>query len=223
LNYKRKMAKLEEVILRTIHNLKKTNKLDEIILSKSSDSSRGIELSKSNNKQVEDYISNLDFAAYFHNTKQPKYSWHQLNGMIKPIINAGTIEICKILPYFPFLDKNNFYRAVGAKIGKDTTIAPRVQFDYFHPELIEIGNNCVIGDGVKLWTHDYGRNYFMLGSIKVGDDVEIGSESLIGPSVIGKDCKINARSFVYGNIPENAKVLGQIMDEKTGRSKYIVK
>ena len=202
------MNKFQDAVLGIINNLRKKNRLEGVILSDSY-KSLGIRLKNANEKEVFEYISKLK-KAYFHNIEPAKDSWHQLNGFW-PVYNACLIEFGKIIPYSPIFDKNEIYENIGLSLGKNTTIAPRVQFDYFHPELIEIGENCLIGDSVKIWTHDYGINKFMISPVKIGNNVRIGSETVIGPgTIIGDNVKINFGAFLYGQtIPDNAKISGR--------------
>ena len=198
---------LPKIALEVINRLRKGGWLKGIRLSNSHRPDSGIELMGASAQRLEDYLySDL---LYLHGTAPAKDSWHQINGLLRPIVNATIIELGKYLPYLPIFDKNILYRLIGIKIGKNSTIAPRVQFDYFHPELIEIGDNCLIGDSVKIWTHDYGTDYFMMGRVKIGDSVRIGSESVLGPSIIGNNVKINFGAFVYGNVPDNATAYGR--------------
>lgn len=137
----------------------------------------------------------------FRGIEIPKKSWYKVNNPYRTYYNAGMIEFCKFLPYFPQIDiKNPLLKSIGIKLGKDVTIAPRVQFDYFYPELISIDDNTLIGDGAKLWTHEFGPDYFAIGEIKINKNCYIGSEALIGPlSEIKVNSKINARAIViYG-------------------------
>lgn len=203
------MGSLEKAVFKAVKRLKHKGRLKGVKLSNSYRQNSGIDLSQIDERELKEYISKITNMAYFHGVEPAKYSWHQINGLIRPIVNAEIIELCKFLPYMPGIDKNNFYRAVGIKIGKNTTIAPRVQFDYFHPELIEIGNNCLVGDAAKFWTHDYRLDSFMVGQIKIGDNVKIGSESVIGPSKIDHNVIINFGALVYGNIPANTIVKGR--------------
>ncbi len=205
------MENLEEVITKIVRNLKIAGKLGNIRLSNSSNKDSGEYLSQIEEGELKEYISNFTHRVCFHGTESAKNSWYHLNGLFRPIINAGIIELAKILPYLPKIDKNYLYRAIGIKLGRNTTIAPRVQFDYFHPELIEIGDNCLIGDNVKIWTHNYGLNYFEIGKIKIGNSVFIGSESVIGPATsLGDNVKVNFGAFLYGeDVPANAIVKGR--------------
>ncbi len=202
------MTKLEDVVLKIVRNLKRTKTIEGIILSKSRRKSLGIELSKVNEKELKHYIQKLGFVTYFHNIGSAKYSWYQINGLMKPAINRVVIELCKIIPYTPIFDRDILYKALGIKIGKNTSVAPFVKFDYFHPKLIEIGDKCLIGEGAKIWAHEYGLDYFMIGSVEIGDNVKVGTESTIGPCVIGNNVEMDAGALVYGRIPSNSKVYG---------------
>ena len=205
------MKQLEAIIFQAIKNLRNKGKLDGITLSRSHRRDLGINISQINEQELSTHVSKITDMVYFHGIEPAKESWHEINGLIRPIFNAAIIELCKFLPYLPGIDKNNLYRLIGIKIGENTTIAPRVQFDYFHPELIEIGDYCLIGDNAKIWTHEYGIDYFMLGPVKICNKVKISSQATIGPATIIEDnAKINFGAFLYGTrIPERSIVLGQ--------------
>lgn len=133
---------------------------------------------------------------YFTNLPPPIKSWTWVRNPIRIAYNAGLLEISKYIPS-PRL-KNLLFRHLGIKIGKNSTVAPRVQFDYFYPELIEIGDYCVIGDGARIWTHDYGIAYFAVGETKIGNYVLIGSEAIIAGSNIEDHSKIKIREVMIG-------------------------
>ncbi len=209
-----RMTLLEETIIVAVRNLKRIGRLEEIRLS-DSHKNAGVDISQIEEGELRKYVSNLTRLACFHGVGPAKDNWHQINGLTRPIVNAAIIELGKILPYLPGIDKNDLYRAIGIKIGQNTTIAPRVQFDYFHPELIEIGDNCLIGDNVKIWTHDYGIDFFAIGKVKIGNSVFIGSESVIGPATtLGDNVRVNLGAHVYGkNIPADAVVKSRLVSD----------
>ena len=73
---------------------------------------------------------------------------------------------------------------------------------------LTIGNNINIAQGVKIYTkiNDYtsfdgNNNKFILGKIDIGDQVIIGSNSvLIGKCIIGEGATIGALSFVKNDL-----------------------
>lgn len=204
------MTDLGECVIRIIKTLERKKELGGVKLSKNNNRGPSIELANAKPEEIKEFVSNLSLSAYFHGIKPARESWRQLNGTFKPIVNALMIELGKILPYLPGLDKNILYRAIGIGLGNNTTVAPRVQFDYFHPELITIGNNCLIGDSARIWTHDYGLDYFMVGPVRIGDNVRIGSQATILPCTnIGNNVAVNLGALVYGDIQDNAIVSGQ--------------
>ncbi|EFS19770.1 acyltransferase [Staphylococcus hominis] len=85
------------------------------------------------------------------------------------------------------------------------------------PYLIDIGNHVTITNGVKFITHDGGvwvlRNEHptidLFGKIKIGNNVFIGTNSIILPNVsIGNNVVIGAGSIVTKNIPDNCVYAG---------------
>ena len=55
-------------------------------------------------------------------------------------------EILRKLP--PCSLKNNLYRAMGVKIGKDVVISPDVVLDPVFPELITVEDGVILGWGL---------------------------------------------------------------------------
>lgn len=90
-------------------------------------------------------------------------------------------------------------------------------------ESITIGNNCLFGEGVKIYDHNHlfeagvtlNKNDFTYAPIAIGEECWIGSNAVILKGVtIGDNCVIGAGVIVYKDIPsgsilvsENAKNL----------------
>ena len=99
-----------------------------------------------------------------------------------------------------------------------------------YPKLIWIGNNVHLAAGVSLITHDVSHNMLKkiagkkyqekIGCIRIGDNVFIGSGSIVMYDVsIGSNVIIGAGSIVTKDIPDNsiaagvpAKVIGSFDD-----------
>ncbi|MBD3249252.1 hypothetical protein GF336_04370 [Candidatus Woesearchaeota archaeon] len=129
------------------------------------------------------------------------------------------MSLCKIIPYdpvpkdipligrLPFIErlpainlKNRLHKLLGVKIKGHITSAPRVYIDAVHPELVEIGDKTLIGDGVIFRPYDLNGNPT---KIIVGNNCKIGSESIIMGCNIGDNSQISIRSVVVGNVPKN--------------------
>ncbi len=111
----------------------------------------------------------------------------------------------------------SFLRKKGVTIGEGTAFFGRVTIDYTRPYLVEIGNNCVLADGVTLLTHGYessilriyGEMFCSSGKILLEGNNFIGVNSVILKGVkIGKNTIIGACSVVTHDIPSNCVAAG---------------
>lgn len=120
----------------------------------------------------------------------------------------------------------NYLRRIGVKIGEDCVIyvPSKTLVDEQYPWMITIGNHVRITEGCKLLTHDYswsvlklykeskedcGGIYGASGSIKIGDNVFIGMNTIICRGVtIGNNVIIGAGSVVTKNCDSNGIYAG---------------
>ncbi|MFC1769271.1 acyltransferase [Nanoarchaeota archaeon] len=128
--------------------------------------------------------------------------WHKVRN---PVWTMFTAFVFTLLRYSPPTNlKNWIYRRFGAKIGKDVAIAYNCFLDPLYPELIEIGDNTLVGSDCEIATHEIVNNYWTLGRCKIGKNCMIGAFSLIGAGqVIGDNVILGLRSFVNKPIPSN--------------------
>lgn len=77
-----------------------------------------------------------------------------------------------------------FYIGMGAKIGRNTRINTNRLSDC---DLVEIGDNCVIGGDVLINGHSGEGDVFLRNYVKIGNNVTIGSFSMILPGAIIED------------------------------------
>lgn len=113
--------------------------------------------------------------------------------------------------------KNPLKRAkeVGVIFGENNEF-----FDFFwssaEPYLIEIGNDCQITAGVKIFTHGGAKvarykypKFDVFGKVKIGNNVYIGNNALIMPGVsIGNNVLVAAGSVVCKSVPDNVVIGG---------------
>lgn len=132
----------------------------------------------------------------------PARNWHKYRNPWLQAVNYGIILFCKLLP--PSEIKNNFYRAIGVKIGENVSIAPDAIIDPIFPELIRIDDGVLIGWGTKLYTHEFTQTTCRIGTIHLKKNSMIGEWSVVRPgTVLGENSLIAAMSFVNEDVPDN--------------------
>ncbi len=133
------------------------------------------------------------------------YLWAFVNSLVTFVRFAGNIELFRVTPLL-----NLYYRGMGAKIGRDVIINSVIVYD---PDLLEIGDNVVIGGDVVLMAHSGEGKYLHIRKVKIGNGAsigqsttilagaEIGEGAIVGAmSLVPKDFKVPPHS-VYGGVP----------------------
>jgi acetyltransferase-like isoleucine patch superfamily enzyme len=102
------------------------------------------------------------------------------------------------------------------KIGENVFFNNNCSINCF--EEIEIGNNVIFGESVKVYDHNHKINFtngsitvfnneFTVGKIIIGDNTWISSNVTILKGVqIGKNCVIGAGCIIHKSIPDNSIV-----------------
>lgn len=126
---------------------------------------------------------------------------------------------------FPLISgykRAKLYKLMGVNIldTSSTFIGRNVEMDDLYPEFITIGKRCLITSGTKIMTHYLDTSLppykFITGSVKIGDNVFIGLNTLIVKScTIGDNSVIAAGSVVVSDIEENA-IYGGVPAKKIG-------
>jgi acetyltransferase-like isoleucine patch superfamily enzyme len=132
--------------------------------------------------------------------------WKDIASRRKVIRNYVLMVSCKALPDIEL--KNMLYRKTGVKIGKNVRIFGS-NMDIFFPELIEIGDNTMIGNKTSILTHEFLRDGWRKGPVKIGKDAVIGTVTLILPGVtIGDGATVAAYSLVNRDVSPGETVGG---------------
>lgn len=128
-----------------------------------------------------------------------------------------------------YLVKKNVFHKVGSNFFFQPRKIPS------EPKLIEFGNNVSVASDVTFITHDImhqvlnnlenGTWYnYLIGPIKVGNNVFIGSNTTILPNVkVGNNCIIGAGSVVTKNVEDNTVVAGNPAKVITSFNEYVEK
>jgi acetyltransferase-like isoleucine patch superfamily enzyme len=121
--------------------------------------------------------------------------WRKVKNPLRIAWNFIIVSLCKSLPSLTL--KRVLYRSLGMKIGKDVSIGLGAMLDIFFPELIEIGDNTIIGQNVTIIAHEFLIDNWKIGKVKIGKNVMIGINSTIIAGVtIGDNSIVSACSFV---------------------------
>jgi acetyltransferase-like isoleucine patch superfamily enzyme len=133
--------------------------------------------------------------------------WHQTVSPLKVIRNGLLILLARHSPSLAF--KRWLYRQIGMRVGQHVSFAWQVTPDLFFPELIQVGDNCIIGYNTTILAHEYLLHEWRTGEVWIGANVTIGANCTILPGVqIGDGSLISAMSLVNKDVPPGAKVGG---------------
>ena len=147
-------------------------------------------------------LRNREGAAYFY---QPAAFRSAINNYLIHIVHFLFLPLVRGTPVLIW-----FYRGLGAKIGRGVFIMSTRIWDL---DMIEIGDNSVIGGNVGMSAHAVEGSKGTMRPIKIGKNVNIGADTLILPGVrIGDNVIVGANSLVpkeavlepdsvYGGVP----------------------
>lgn len=101
-----------------------------------------------------------------------------------------------------------YMRAMGAKVGKNVYVNTPIVYDF---NLLEIGDNTVIGGHASLVAHSVEKGILHAAPVRIGKNCVIGVGSIVTPGVqIGDHTQIGALSYIpkHTVIPANCAVGG---------------
>ena len=140
------------------------------------------------------------------------FAWRKIKPLHRVMFNWILAKTASIMP---INSKPFFYRLMGIKIGKNVQIMPDFKVDIFFPELITIGDGCVIGQDAFFACHEFNTNEFRYGAITLKENVLIGARSFVLPGVIiGENSLVSAMTLIYSDVPSNVLAFGSPLQFK---------
>jgi acetyltransferase-like isoleucine patch superfamily enzyme len=125
--------------------------------------------------------------------------WSDIVSPMKVIFNYICMSLARISPSLRM--KNVLYTAMGVKIGEHVSIGLEVNMDVFFPELIEIGDDSIVGFNSTILCHEFLVKEYRLGRVVVGKNVTIGANTTILPGVtIADGSMVSAHSLVNSDV-----------------------
>jgi len=126
-------------------------------------------------------------------------NWYKVKNPLRIAWNFIIVSLCKYIPSLAL--KRTLYRSIGIKVGENVSIGLGAMIDIFFPELIEIGDNSIIGYNTMIIAHEFLVDEWRTGKVKIGKNVMVGANSTIIAGVtIGDNSTVSACSFVNKNV-----------------------
>ncbi len=137
--------------------------------------------------------------------------------------NSNTLSIannaCHIFGKNVWINQHNFITVKSnatLKIGNNTYIT-RATISCLGE--IEIGENCILGEGMKIFDHNHeyttrpfsvSKTEFNIGKVKMGNNVWTGANVVILKDVsIGDNVIIGAGCVIYKDVPDNSIIINK--------------
>jgi len=128
-------------------------------------------------------------------------------GPLRLVFNYVIINACKHLPSLVL--KRWIFRRLGMRLGRRVTIASGVTLDYFFPELIEIGDDTIVGMDAMVLTHEFLHDRFRSGRVRIGANCLVGANGTVLAGVtLGEGTTVSAMSLVHRGTRPGAFVGG---------------
>ncbi len=126
--------------------------------------------------------------------------WWKTVHPLRVVWNFAFVYLAKYSPSLAL--KRALLRRTGMRVGHAASVGLAVVFDVFFPELIEIGENSIIGYNSVVLAHEFTVAEWRKGPVRIGRDVSIGANVTILPGVvIGDGATVSAMSLVNHDVP----------------------
>ncbi len=141
-------------------------------------------------------------------------------GPMRLMLHYVVIESLKHSPSLTL--KRVLLRCLGMRLGRGVTIASGVMIDFFFPDLIEIGDNTIIGMDALLLTHEFLHDRIRIGRLRIGAHCLVGARSTVLAGVdLADGTVIAAMSLVNKGTSQGAIAGGvpiRLLERQGGRA-----
>jgi acetyltransferase-like isoleucine patch superfamily enzyme len=129
--------------------------------------------------------------------------WWRVKNPLRIVFNFIMVWLCQYMPSLAV--KRALARLTGMKVGKHAAISVGVKFDFFFPELIELGDGCVLGGYSTVLAHEFLVKEWRTGRTIIGKGALIGANSTVLAGVhVGDGATVSAMSLVNSDVPAGA-------------------
>jgi acetyltransferase-like isoleucine patch superfamily enzyme len=136
--------------------------------------------------------------------------WTRFRNPIRVAYNFVLIELSRYAPSLAL--KRALLRMTGMKVGKGAAVGLMAMFDIFYPELIELGDDCIIGYSATILAHEFLQKELRTGRTIVGKGALVGANATVLAGVeVGEGAVVSAMTFVNGDVPPKGRAEGNPM------------
>lgn len=139
--------------------------------------------------------------------KNALHYWPNAKNPLVVAYNFFLIYASRLAPSL-FL-KKFLLRLTGMAVEKNVSISQMANFDFFFPEKIVLKENCMIGFGATILSHEFLQKSFRVGETVIGKNVLVGANSTVLAGVaVGDNSVVSAMTLVDESVPQNSFVQG---------------
>ena len=136
--------------------------------------------------------------------------WTRFRNPLRVAYNFVLISLSRYAPSLAL--KRFLLRMTGMKVGRDAAVGLMAMFDVFYPEMIELGENCIVGYNATILAHEFLKNELRIGKTVVGKDSMVGANATVLAGVeIGNGAVVSAASLVDADVPAGSFAKGNPM------------
>ena len=99
-------------------------------------------------------------------------------------------------------------KSMGAKLGSKIYLSSSNVVDPYFPELVDIGDNVVMGLGASIFCHEFIDGELFVGEVKIGKNCLVGFGSIVLPGTQMGDNSILTPGFLTSDLKERTMAKG---------------